>query len=457
MATKSKRLSIRTLIGLLLITAALLMLLGYLSITHSKSWIMWLSVIPVEIFLAYILLQSLGSCPLKWRKLSVWAFVILFAHMYWINFLLAWFFTHPYHFDWLAQAIATVAITIGLRLRLQQAYQRCNCQLSAGLVARIDQDDLLPYTDHHQIQAFISHHPAMPAIISKSFGWKTMAIGKAGKWKLNLICTGKSLVSLPHMSYGALYAANHDQAVIDDMKKHIEQMHFRQGFEGIEFRGLAKENKDQAFKVTSYLSLQQDEQSQWRFFSSNLRRKINKAQRHGYSVQMGGQELLNDFYAVYARHMRSLGSGALRRTFFENLLNGYNTGGGAAVIFLIYQGSHLAGGAFNLSYKGFYENGWFATHKKDQQRYASYLLHHEMIRHAIGTGCKVYSFGRSTSNGGVHRFKQQWGTSDLPLHWLSYPQPAINLRSQSWIRTLWKRLPYPLGNRFGNYIAKWVY
>jgi len=234
-------------------------------------------------------------------------------------------------------------------------------------------------------------------------------------------------------------------------------MHFQQGFEGIEYRGLTKENSDQVFKVTSYFPLQADEQAQWRLLSSNLRRKINKAGRNGYTVKRGGVELLQEFYPVYARHMRSLGSGALHRAFFEHLLHDYNSEGGMAVVFVISKGRRIAGGAINLSYKGFYENAWFATRPKDQKQYASYLLHHEMIRHAIKTGCKTYSFGRSTRNSGVHQFKRQWGTTDLPLHWLAYPKPVVNLRSQSWIRTLWKRLPYPLGNRFGNYIAKWIY
>lgn len=457
MATKSNRLTIRTLIIVLLISAAVLMLFGYLAIVKSTPWIMWLSVIPVEAFLAYVMLQSLGRCPLKWRKLSIWAFVILFAHSYWINFLLAILLTHPYHFDWISQAIATIAIVIGLRLRLKHAYQSCDCQLSAGGLEEKVQHKMVPHTTHETISAFISHHPAMPAIISKSFGWKPMEIGKTGRWKLNLVCTGKSLVSLPHLSYGALFTADKNETVMAEVENHIKQMHFQQGFEGIEYRGITKESLSQNYKVVSYLSLQPVEQQQWQHFSSNLRRKINKAGRNGYVVKMGGVELLQEFYPVYARHMRSLGSGALQRSFFENLLSDYNSEGGMAVVFIISKGRHIAGGAINLSYQGFYENGWFATRRKDQKQYASYLLHHEMIRHAIATGCHTYSFGRSTRNGGVHQFKQQWGTSELSLHWLTYPQPVMNLRKQSWIRVLWKKLPYPLGNRFGNYIAKWVY
>jgi lipid II:glycine glycyltransferase (peptidoglycan interpeptide bridge formation enzyme) len=139
------------------------------------------------------------------------------------------------------------------------------------------------------------------------------------------------------------------------------------------------------------------------------------------------------------------------------LLREYNTLGGVAEIFLTYRNDKVVGAAFNLSYQGFYENGWFATQKETQRFYSSYVMHHAMIRHAIQNGNHTYSFGRSTMDGGVHQFKKQWGVEDVPLQWVQFPAHKVNLRKQSWLKPIWKLVPVPIRKIAGRQLAKWIY
>jgi len=440
---------------LLLISGLINFAVGLLLL--SSNWLFAAIQLPLYTLIAFRLAQSLGSCPLKWRRMSGYTILILLAHSYWILFLLAYLHTNPYNFNWPAFILAMAGMVAGIRFRLHYTYKRCDCQIASAAINQAFHDQLSPHTDSKKVQALITHHPALPAIISKSFGWKPLYIGEKDHWEINLICTGKSLVSLPHFSYGALWL-NTQNANFNQVSDHLRQMHFQAGFQGLEYRkiksGLAEQND---FKTSSWLTLKPNQEAQFNSYSGNLKSKIRRGLRNNFDLEIGKEELLTEFYKCYARHMRQLGSGAISKKFFSELLNQYNTEGGYARIYLLRHNKRTVGAALSLAYKGFYENGWFATTPAWQKKYASYVLHHHMIRDAISLGCHTYSFGRSTTNSGVHQFKKQWNTSDIPLQWIIYPQPAINLRNQSWIRTAWKHLPYPIGNRFGNYIAKWIY
>lgn len=429
--------------------------IGLLPFMLQHPWLLTALVVPVYFLISLFIVSTLGHCPLRWRKLAFWTILIMIAHAYWIEFLLHYAFTAAPHHYWLIAFVAP-ASAAGIRLRLRHAYQRCGCNPQAQTKPEsLLPENLQPHTGISGLKALITHHPRLPAIISKAFGWKPMTLGVPTKWQLSLVCTGKSLVSLPHFSYGALFCDPKEKDPIKNVEAFLRKLHFDDGFSGIEFRTATLTADNQALKVSSWLTLQPSFDEQWKEFSSNLRRKTNKAVRHGLVIEHGGVELLSEFYAVYARHIRSIGSGALTRRFFEIMLAEWNDG--YAGIFLVKYEGKVIGAAFNHEYKGFYENGWFATLKAWQRLYPSYLLHREMIAHAISLGCHTYSFGQSTKGSGVHGFKQQWKTFDVPLQWLVFPEPSLNIRRQNWLKAIWKRLPYPLGNRIGNYIAKWVY
>lgn len=223
----------------------------------------------------------------------------------------------------------------------------------------------------------------------------------------------------------------------------------------IEFRQALSDHHSPTLKTASWLCLRKQMEDQMCAFSPNLRRKISKGKRNGFVVIWGGAELLHDFWLVYARHLDKLGSVAIPERFFANLLKGYTNG--QASVFLIYHNNSIAGGAFNLAYQGFYENGWFATLHKHQKHYASYVLHHAMIEHAIHLHCHTYSFGRSTTGSGVHRFKQQWGARDIPLLWSQFPAQKLSLRKHTWLSRCWNLLPWTFRKYGGRYLAKWIY
>lgn len=411
--------------------------------------------------LTWLALAALGSCPLRWRNLAPWVFVIALAHIFWMGFLqghLPRLDRHSSYSDLLAGCIGGAS---GILLRIRLAYRHCNCSLIAIATRTVLNAKDIPLISAVKrepssgLPLTIANHPDLNDIIAGSFGWKALQLQPVPGISIDMVCTGKSLVSLPHFSYGNIQNSTGKVFTAEDWQEILSGFALPRNIAQMEVRVPWPNQPLDSIKIASWLNLSNSMDKQMLAFSPNLRRKIRKGLLNGFTVEQGSNNLLHDFWHVYARRLDQLGSVALPKRFFDNLLNEYSQG--QATIFLLRYKGRVVGGAFNLAYKGFYENGWFATLHNVQGRYASYVLHHAMIAHAISQQCHKYSFGRSTTGSGVHRFKHQWGATDVPLLWAHYPVQKLSLRKQRWLHNLWKILPWLLRQHIGSYLAKWVY
>lgn len=304
----------------------------------------------------------------------------------------------------------------------------------------------------------ITHHPVLPYIIAKSFSWNVVdnPLGLQGKW----VDTRKEIISLPHFSYGYWLPSKHlgveqkeisgyRQLFMDYAKFYKKPMQWRLPLYSDEWHTL---------KVASWLNIKPEETIK-KINIGNLGRKIRRAQKYGLRVEMGKLNFLDAFFSVYEKRLHELGSAALPQFFFREILMTYpdQTLRADARIYLVYHEKEVIGGAFTMFYNDFCENTWFATLKKYQNTYASYLLHYHMIIDAANAGSKIYSFGRSTMGSGVHLFKKQWGTQDVPLVWLQYPEHRFSLKSYPQLLKVWKHVPLTVARLLNRYLAKWNY
>jgi len=399
--------------------------------------------------LGYLSSLSFGKCPLRWRQIRFWLFVLIFAYGYLMELLQGYIPALHRSMSYWDAFFNGLGALAGITLRLKSGYRNCRCKYSDVLRSSAGQvtatDEAVPPGG----RILVSYNPCLPDIISKSFGWKHLLYSGKG-YAIHFICTGKSLVSLPHFSYGNVRIPSHamEKTLYDSLLSLTDKL----AFASVEIRYPDDSYSGPMAKVASWMDITSDP---WDMYSSNLRRKIRKAARNGFTVKRGGVELIDEFYKVYSRHMHTLGSGSLSKRWFRNLISDYE--GGYIGVFLLIKDNKTVGAAINLEYQGFYENCWFAVLKPFQHLYGSYALYQAMIQHALELKADLFSFGRSTKNSGVHLFKKQWMAKDIPLVWIENPPPAVNVRKQDWLKKLWKMLPYPLGHKLGNYIAKWVY
>ncbi len=396
--------------------------------------------------IGYLATRNMGTCPIIWRKNRFWLLIIIFACAYWGEYLLQFIPALHHRLTYTNIAADLGGALAGIVFGLRKGYRTCRCKFMVQ-EHKTPHETLIDPAPGPLIQ--IGHNPVLPAIITKTFGWKEVEIRRSG-FRIGFICTGKGLVSYPHLSYGNIRFKERTSPgeQLSLLKQHLPRL----PFSSVEVRFPYPGTDGPNGKIVSILDLKTDP---WLQFNTNLRRKIRRSQKNGFSARLGGMELLDDFYRIYSTHIRSLGSAPLTRRWFQNLIQQYNND--FCGIFLLIREGAIAGAAFNLAYQGFYENCYFAVLKPHQRSYGSYALTHAMIEHARSTGASTYSFGRSTRNSGVHRFKQQWAVNEIPLTWLKYPNDKINLRQHTLLNKIWKTLPIPLRKPLDHHISKWIY
>ena len=212
-------------------------------------------------------------------------------------------------------------------------------------------------------------------------------------------------------------------------------------------------------KITCLLDLEPgNSKSVWTRLSSNVRRKVRHAQKEGFVVSFG-PEHLHGFYEVFSRHMRDLGTPTLPRRFFETLLMRFPQD---IWVGCAYHDSRPVAGGFGFHWTGEFELTWVSALKDYHRSYANMLLYWAFIERAANHDLRVFNFGRCTPGGGTHRFKQQWGTRDVPLLWY-HPvagrraeTPSPHERAFAWGPAVWKRLPLAVTNALGPAIVRMI-
>ena len=91
---------------------------------------------------------------------------------------------------------------------------------------------------------------------------------------------------------------------------------------------------------------------------------------------------------------------------------------------------------------------------------ANDFMYWEVMRHAAERGCGIFDFGRSKVGTGAFDFKTHWGFEPEPLHYeyrllRAKALPEINPLNPKFrlFIAAWKRLPLPVANLVGPWIA----
>lgn len=270
---------------------------------------------------------------------------------------------------------------------------------------------------------------------------------------------GNFLVSVPFVNYGGLLCscAGAENALLSAAEKlrgacgadYVELRHLGRGIEGMPTR---------RHKVTMVLPLAADVEAQWSAFNAKLRNQIRKAEKNGLSCVTGHLELLDDFYQVFARNMRDLGTPVYGKDFFTNVLAALPES--TRILAVTWQGKTIAAGIASRFRQGI-EMPWASSIADYKSLCPNNLLYWEAIQYAIGKGCTRFDFGRSTPGEGTFNFKKQWGAEPVPLYWQYLLEegralPELNNKNPNYdlaIR-IWQKLPVALTKLAGPHIVR---
>jgi FemAB-related protein (PEP-CTERM system-associated) len=213
-------------------------------------------------------------------------------------------------------------------------------------------------------------------------------------------------------------------------------------------------------KVRMLLDLPDSPDELMNSFKAKLRSQIKKPMKEGLAVKIGGAELLKDFYRVFARNMRDLGSPVHSNKLMMHVLCEFPND---ARIVIVYGGNHPLASSLIIAFNGMLENPWSSSLREFSHLSPNMLLYWRMLEYAYNNGLTCFDFGRSTPNQGTYRFKEQWGARPSPLYWhyilLNGHQlgeaPDDKSRFESLIN-YWQKLPVSVSRLIGPLIRKHI-
>jgi len=212
-------------------------------------------------------------------------------------------------------------------------------------------------------------------------------------------------------------------------------------------------------KVTMELSLPPTLQELSKQLGSKLRSQVKRADREQPSVHIGGAELVPQFYDVFARNMRSLGTPVYPRRFFEAVQESLPD---QSLVITVSRNGVVGAAGFLMISGGRAEIPWAACSDEAKPLAFNMKLYWEALAAAIERGCRVFDFGRSTVDAGTYRFKAQWGAQPRQLYWHRWEGHAKHAqesgapgkgRVMQLAASVWRRLPLKVANTVGPWIA----
>jgi FemAB-related protein (PEP-CTERM system-associated) len=269
---------------------------------------------------------------------------------------------------------------------------------------------------------------------------------------------GNSLTSLPFLNYGGVLAGDAEAATALIDRANDEAA--ARGCGHVELRHVAAQFPDlpcKRHKVAMRLGLGPD---MWDRLDRKVRNQIRKAEKSGLTLERGGESLVGDFYKVFARNMRDLGTPVYSRRLFEEVIRAFPDRTQLHVVRM--NGRPVAAG---VTYRTptMVQLPWASSIRDFNPLCPNVLLYWDAIRYAQSVGATAFDMGRSTPDEGTFKFKAQWGAEPVPLHWeyqlVTQPEmpnvsPA-NPKFQLAI-AIWQKLPLALTKRVGPLIVRTI-
>ena len=314
------------------------------------------------------------------------------------------------------------------------------------------------------------HQWGWKQVIERSFGWPTYYLMAESDGRIRGILPlvwqrswafGSFLTSLPFLNGGGVVAEDKEaeDALLQEAialaqslaARHLELRHRRDHQLGLPAR---------TNKVAVVQPVGPDAEYLFRSLRPRVRTKIRKAEKSGLTAEFVGRDGLDDFYGVFAENMRDLGTPVYSRDFFLEILRALPTQ--AHICVIRHQGKPVAASLLT-GYRDTLEAGWIASVHKYLELGPNVFLYWKMLCFAGERRYRILDFGRSTIGSGTHRFKMQFGSQEVALHWDYWLQDASGLpqlnpenpryRLAIW---LWRKLPVGVTKLAGPRIVRWL-
>ena len=193
-------------------------------------------------------------------------------------------------------------------------------------------------------------------------------------------------------------------------------------------------------------------------FKAKLRSQVNRARREDIGVECAGAELVPEFWEVYTRKMRELGSPGHSARLFRRVVELFP---GETDVLVLRLGGKCVAGAILLQDREAVVIPWAATLSEVNPLSLNMLLYFEALSRAVERGAARFDFGRTDADSTQLKFKLQWGGSAKPLHWYRaapgggpLPEDVKQSAKLELAARVWRKLPLAVTRFMGPRLVK---
>ena len=290
-------------------------------------------------------------------------------------------------------------------------------------------------------------------------GDKREVIGVLPLVQLKSRLFGNFLVSVPCFNYcGTLAETATTRA---DLVSAAWRVAEKLGASHVELRHRAGLSVDLPYrddKVSMQLALPESGGQLWKGFSSKLRAQIRRPSKEGAVCEEGGVELLGEFYSVFSRNMRDLGTPVFPKMLFREMCEKFPD---KTRLFVVRIEGKACAAGITYGFRECLEIPSASALREYNRLSVNMLLYWTVLQYAIREGYRTFDFGRSTVDAGTYRFKKQWGAKPEQLHWHYCLRPGDEMPSLNpqnpkyqFAIKIWQRLPLAVANYLGPRIVR---
>ena len=265
---------------------------------------------------------------------------------------------------------------------------------------------------------------------------------------------GTKLISIPYCPYGGVISK--DEMVIDlliakaiEIGKSLNAKYIELKETSATYPNFIESSSYLTFKLNlSYPILEI-----WSNLSKSTKRKIKNSEKVETRITIDSN--IEVFYRLYLKHLKKMGTPAIKFSFFENLIKKDPTNVKVATIW--YEGIAASSILLLETDAGvIYDRG--ATNYGLRFLNLNYKLFWEIIKHYNKLEMNSFDFGRSVEESGTFQFKNSWRPNIIKLQYqyYLYNGSPINHSQSSWKRKVITKIlkSLPRIEYIDNYLRK---
>jgi FemAB-related protein (PEP-CTERM system-associated) len=272
---------------------------------------------------------------------------------------------------------------------------------------------------------------------------------------------GQALVSSGFAVDGGILAS--DPAAVSALAAACEGMARDGGIGSVELRGGPVPGEGWAMHAGSHLGFSRpiaaDDEAELLAVPRKHRAELRKALANdALRVEIGRDARhRRAHYRVYSESVRNLGTPVFPARLFREVLAAF---GEDADILIVHEGDRPVSAVLTVYHQGRVMPFWGGGIGDARRLRSNELMYYRLMAHGRERGMSVFDFGRSKAGSGQAAWKRSFGFDPVPLSYHSWSATGerrdVNPNSPQYQRRidLWKKLPLPVANLIGPFIAR---